>query len=112
MAAFNNSKEKYACLVCKMIPISPISFPCDCGWACKAHLRDHFVTEGKIACTRCLQQFGVSNKFFFKVHIFKVNNKLLWYQDLKLCNGLGKCMKSCKDCLAVHENMSLIFMNG
>ena len=67
MAAFCNSKEKYACVMCKMIPKIPISFPCDCGWACKAHLSDHFVTEGKITCTRCSKEFRVSNKEQFKV---------------------------------------------
>ena len=65
MTSVKNIKVEYACVMCNMIPKSPITFLCDC-WACKAHLSDHFVKEGKIMCTKCKKEFKVSNKEDFK----------------------------------------------
>ena len=75
MTAIQEIKTEYAC---------PFSVPCDCGWACKSHLSDHFVKEGKITCNRCSKEFRVSNKGEFKVpHMMLQNvlNKELYLND-------------------------------
>ena len=52
--------------------------------ACKAHLSDHFVKEGKTTCIRCTKEFRVQNKEEFKVPnkmLQNILNKELYLND-------------------------------
>ena len=75
MAEILSIKKQIACVLCKMIPINPVTLPCEC-YICNKHLSDHFVKTRKIRCPDCKEEFEVSNQIDFRVANKKVKNIL------------------------------------
>ena len=74
----NQIKERVICVICNMVPLDPVTLPCDCI-SCNVHLHDHSAINNKITCLKCNLEFQIPKEGFRSSHKAVkniINNKL------------------------------------